>query len=74
MNAAMKEFYDRSWKNFGVANKLRLDVMNAAKELKDGRESRYDTAKWASYILFTLGTLVTAYGQLSDDPPPTKAG
>jgi hypothetical protein len=74
MNASMKALYDRSWKNFGVANKMRLDVMSAAKEIKDRRQKRYNTAKWASYILFTLGTLLTIYGQISGDPPRAQNG
>jgi hypothetical protein len=52
---------------------MRLNVLNAAKELKDKRKENV-AGPFGRVVsaLPALGTLVTAYGQLSDDPPPTK--
>jgi len=36
-----------------------------AKQLAESDKRFYNTAKWASYILFTFGWGLTFYGQLS---------
>jgi len=42
-----------------------LDILTQADNLKEKRQTRYNIAKWASYVLYTLGWGLAFYGQLS---------
>jgi hypothetical protein len=64
---SVKAIFKQTNDNFSEANLLGQDILDEANNLKEKREGLYKIAKWASYILFTVGWSLTFYGQLSND-------
>jgi len=62
----IQQLYDDAMKAYDNASDFRDQVSITARTLRRERERNYTIWKWASYFLFTLGWLLTFYGQLSD--------
>ena len=70
--AAAKALNDRASKAAEKAQEARTSVVVKARTLRDRKKYYYCEAKWASYILFTFGWILTIYGQLSGRAIPSS--